>query len=346
MNGLAVRQATDVDSPRWDEFVRRFNRASFYHRYGWMRVISQAFGHDVYPLLCEDERDVQGVLPLVLIESRLFGRIMCSMPFLNYGGPVATSDAAESLLIESARRLARELNVDFLELRSRHKLPIEGIQPSTHKVSMTIDLDSDPERLWTAFSSKHRTSVRRAYKNELRVEKGGPELLEDYYRLMALSWRSLGTPFYSRSFFGHVLDEFQDSIEIFLCLHGNQPIAVAMNGVHEGTVEGMWAGAEPAGRHLQYSYVLYWEMVKDACLQGRKSFHLGRSSADSGGEVFKKKWNAVPEQLYWYYDLVKRDRMPNLNTGNPRFSGAIELWKKLPLFATRTIGPIIAKSIP
>ena len=38
--------------------------------------------------------------------------------------------------------------------------------------------------------------------------------------------------------------------------------------------------------------------------------------------------------------------MPQLNVDNPKYRRAIELWRKLPLWVTRLIGPPLARSIP
>jgi sugar transferase (PEP-CTERM/EpsH1 system associated) len=58
---------------------------------------------------------------------------------------------------------------------------------------------------------------------------------------------------------------------------------------------------------------------------------------------FKTYWGFEPEPLYYEYYLVKRKEMPNLSPTNPRFSKAIELWRKLPLKFTQLVGPPVAK---
>lgn len=343
---LVVRLASENDIPAWDQFVSHSDDASFYHRLGWLRVMNRALGHEVLPLVCTDGEKIRGVLPLALIKSKMFGKILCSLPFLNYCGPATDCRAADCALLEAARSIARDRKVDFLELRSPRALPAEGMHLSTHKVSMTIALEDDPDALWSRFSSKHRTNIRRAYKNGLTVEKSGREGLDTFYAIMEHAWRWQGTPFYGREFFDEILETFSSDIEVFVCRHDGVPIATALNGVHGRTVEGMWAGALPSGRNLQYSYVLYWEMLQDACERQRAFFHLGRSSTDSGGESFKRKWGAEAAQLYWYYDLVQSREMPQLNVDNPRYQLAMKVWRKLPLSATRLVGPPLARCIP
>ena len=87
-------------------------------------------------------------------------------------------------------------------------------------------------------------------------------------------------------------------------------------------------------------------MIKYACENGFEKFHLGRSTVESGGEFFKKKWNAYPTQLYWQYILGKKREIPRLNVDNPKYRVAIGAWKTMPAVITNAFGPFLARSIP
>lgn len=343
---MIVEYADKTDLEAWNAYVASSASGSFYHRYEWRGVFEESVRHDCYYVMVRnDSNEVAGVLPLVHIRSRLFGSILCSLPFLNYAGVSVAEPGAGAALIEEAQALAERLQVNYLELRSAEALQT-AMPSSTSKVSMTIDLAEDAEVLWSGFSSKHRTAVRRAAKNGLEVSRGGPELLEPFYAVMAESWRDLGTPFYHQGFFRNIADTFGSDIDIFVCRHEGRDVAVAMNGAGNGVVEGMWAGMSASGRGLMANYVLYWEMIKDACERGFSSYHLGRSTEGSGAEWFKKKWRAQSRQLYWYYHPVKSNGMPALNVDNPRYALAIRAWQRIPVAVASVIGPGIARSIP
>lgn len=224
------------------------------------------------------------------------------------------------------------------------QLPIE-LPVSLRKISASITLDADPDKLWNAYASKHRTNVRRVYKSGLAVKSGGIELLDDFFSVMRVSWRDLGTPLYRRDYFAAIMTAFQNT-RIFVAHLSDRPIAVALNGEFMGTIEGMWAGGLPEARELQANYVLYWEMIKDACQRGFKRYHLGRSTTESGGEQFKKKWNAESTQLHWYYYRPDNGPAPELNVDNPRYQLAIKTWQRLPLVVADHIGPPLARLIP
>lgn len=342
---MQIQVIDDDQAARWDRFLAGHPGGSFYHLHGWGRINADQFGHETTCLAAVHEDRIAGVLPLVQVRSRLFGRILCSMPFVNYGGIVATDPAAEASLLDAARSLAAETGADYLELRSPRPLQTD-MALSLRKISMMLTLDPDPETIWAAFASKHRTNIRRVYKHGVTIAAGGAELLDEFYDVLAESWRSLGTPIYRKAYFQAILQRFPQHTRVFICRQGDRPIGAAFNGEFNGVVEGMWLGYRPEARNLQAGYALYWEMVKDACERGLSRYHLGRSTADSGGESFKKKWNAESEQLYWYFHRPAGGAMPQLNVDNPKYRLAITAWRKLPLGVTTRLGPLLARGIP
>ena len=68
---LSVHQLQTKDVEKWDEFVLSCPEATFFHRAGWQRVISQALGHKTYFIYAALEGKIQGVLPLAEINSYL-----------------------------------------------------------------------------------------------------------------------------------------------------------------------------------------------------------------------------------------------------------------------------------
>jgi len=295
-------------------------------------------------LIAQHADDVVGVLPLVHVRSRIFGHVIASMPFVNFGGVAASDQATARKLIDAACQHAKESRCDYLEIRTTH--PLEGLPQRTDKVSMTVDLLPDPDELYKSFTAKHRKNIRAALRNRIEVRSGGHELLPHFYETLADSWHGLGTPLYRRRYFDDILRLFGNDIRIFVAYHDGVPIATALNGHHLDTVEGMWAGVRQSSRSLQPNYVLYWEMIRDACLRGFRHFHLGRSTKDSGATAFKEKWLAKPKQLYWNYSLVRARDVPMLSPSNPKYQFGIKLWQRAPRVAVQSMGPILARLIP
>lgn len=344
-SAVAIDLCDEGHKNSWNEYLAGRGGASHYHLFQWRDINERSLGHRPHYLLARSGDRIVGVLPLIFIESRLMKRALCSMPFVNYGGPCADSPDIAAQLIRAAVARADELRADYLELRCIAEHDV-GLPVSLRKVSMTLPLAPNPDTVWEKFSSKHRTNVRRAYKNGLATTGGGAELLDEFYALMEWSWKTLGTPLYKRDYFADILRTFPESTRIFICRRDKEPIAAAFNGYFNGVVEGLWAAGSPLARKLDANFVLYWDMMKDACERGMTKFHLGRSTAASGGEEFKRKWNADTTQLYWYFHRPDSGPMPEVNVDNPKYRMAIAAWRRMPMWMTRMAGPMLARLIP
>jgi FemAB-related protein (PEP-CTERM system-associated) len=341
---MEIVECTDSHQQAWNDHVIRSPRATLYHRFEWRQVNADCFGHQSAYLAATDGGKIVGVFPIVRVKSQLFGNIACSMPFVNYGGPCGETDAIEQALLEAAKPVADKWGVAYLEIRARR--PLESLPTSEHKVSMTLDLNADPDVPFKKFTSSHRQDIRGGYKKGLTARIGGRELLDDFYAVLSESWRDMGTPIYSRSYLDTVAATFPDLTRLCVVYAGTEPAAAALDMLAGDTAEGLWLGSRAKFRRQHAGYVLYWELIKNACERGLTRFHLGRSTTQSGGEIFKKKWNAYPIQLYWQYVLRTRRDIPQLNVANPKYQLAIRAWQKLPVPVTQMIGPFIARSIP
>ena len=330
---------------RWNAYVDASVEASFYHRFEWRSVNHECFRHPTAYLAAVEGGALVGIFPLVQVKSRLFGNIACSLPFVNYGGPCADRPDIQTALLDAGRVTADTWGVEYVEIRSRRHLG-DGLPASEHKVSMTLGLEPDANKIWDGFSSGHRQSIRKGYKNGFTARFGGAELLDDFFIVFSETWRDLGTPTYSKRYFEKIVSVFGPDLRLAVVYHDQEPAAAAFDGLHQGTVEGMWLGIRTKHRNQLAGYVLYWELIKNACERGYQRFHLGRSTAESGAEMFKKKWNAQTEPLYWHYILRSRRDIPLLNVNNPKYRLAISTWQRLPVALTQVVGPFIARSIP
>jgi serine/alanine adding enzyme len=87
-------------------------------------------------------------------------------------------------------------------------------------------------------------------------------------------------------------------------------------------------------------------MFRFAVERGFRRFDLGRSTPGEGTFHFKRQWGAEPRELVWEYWTAEAKSLPNLSPTNPRFSGAIAAWRRLPVSVTTLIGPRIVANIP
>ena len=169
---VALEVREDVPASAWDGYVASRPDASAYHRAAWPHLIARAFGHEVRMLSAQRDGAVTGVLPLVIMRSRLFGTHAISIPFLNAGGVLADDAPSAAALVQSAIDIAKGSRARYLELRhTRRQLPALGER--RHRVAMTLALQDSADSQWTALDRKVRNQVRKAEKSHLTAQTGG-----------------------------------------------------------------------------------------------------------------------------------------------------------------------------
>lgn len=343
---MIVRPAHPGDSDRIGNYVRQHRSGSLYHLFPWIPVIERSFGHTCYYLLCEGERgEIGGILPLVHIKSRLFGNLLASMPYFNYGGVCADNEANRDLLLREAVRLAGDLGAGHIELRQDFPLN-NGYPAKQTKVSMRLPLSGAAEELWRSFPSKLRSQIRRAEKEGMVARIGTFEELDNFYKVFSINMRDLGTPVHRRDFFNNILKYFSESARICNIYFEGKPVASGFLAGAKGMLEIPWASSIRKYNPLSPNMLLYWTCLSFACEQGYSVFDFGRSTAGESTFRFKEQWGARPVPLYWHYWLGQSGEMPEINPRNPRYRLAIEVWKRIPVPLTRLLGPPLVKNIP
>ncbi len=335
----------EVSTARWDAYVKRHAGASGYHPAVWLDVIGRAFGHETCALAAESPDGIVGVLPLVVFRSPIFGRFLVSMPFVNYGGIIADTPAAERALLDAAIAETRQRGAAHLELRHTRQVFPE-LASRRHKVAMTLSLESSVDKEWLRLDRKVRNQIRKAQKSGLRVVIAGSTQLPAFYNIFAHNMRDLGTPVYGRGFFEEILSALPSNTRIFSVWLGDRPVAASLVYWHGGICEVPWASSLGHFKHLCTNTLLYWEMISFAIREGFHTFDLGRSTPGEGTYQFKKQWGAESRELVWEYWMARKTVLPDLSPGNPRFGTAIELWRRMPVPLTILLGPRIVRNIP
>ena len=342
---LAVQPLTAHQCAEWDAFVHQQPDASLYHLSGWRSVCMEAFGHDCPYLAAWRGGRIVAVLPLVRLQSRLFGHFMVSVPFFNNGGLLGSDAEARDALLAQAVALAQAKGCSHIELRERQPLP--GWPSRTDKISMLLALPDSAEQLWKKLGSKMRAQIKKAQSHGLQFQHGGAELLDDFYEVFCTNMRDLGTPVYGKDFFATILRQAPGQPRLFIGrTKEGQAVSASLVVQHNGTMEVPWASTLRSANVLSANMELYWQMLLYACSQGCKVFDFGRSSRESATYRFKKQWGAEPLELHWNYWLQGGGGLPRLSPDNPKYRLAIAAWQRMPLWATKLIGPKLVKYLP
>ncbi|MBT8137534.1 MAG: FemAB family PEP-CTERM system-associated protein [Gammaproteobacteria bacterium] len=337
-----VRLCTSADEQAWEKFVGQSAAATFFHRFGWRKVIAEAFGHQPFYLAAVSADEIRGILPLFHIRSLLFGNSLISVPFCVYGGIVAQDEQAAAALADAAMDHARRLGVDYLELR--HEQPVLAWPAKSDRYvtfRKAISADSDANLL--AIPRKQRAMIRRAMKAELSSYQTTDT--DALYSMYSESVRNLGTPVFAKRYFDLLQQQFGDDCETTIVVSDGKPVAGVMSFYFKDQVLPYYGGGTAAARRVSANDFLYWQVMCLAAERGTGVFDYGRSKVGTGSYRFKKHWGFDAEPLNYEYGLVKAAEIPDLSPANPRYSLFIRMWKKLPLAVAQRIGPMIARNL-
>jgi FemAB-related protein (PEP-CTERM system-associated) len=331
--------------PACNAFVKQMPNSKISHLPAWSFAVAESMGLKSFYLTARDGTEIVGILPLAQVRSRLFGNRMISQAFSNYGGLLADSLQAQETLFNRAAELATKLNCESIEFRNIEALPY-NLEMRTGKICMHLPLCPDPDEMWKAFDCKVRNQVRKAEKSGITVVSGGLELLNEFYRIYTIRMRQLGTPCYPRKLMYKIMQTFPDNCRIFTAQLNKLTIGVAFTVWFEGFVEIPWAATLVEYNKLCPNNLLYWDIIKYFCINGAKWFDFGRCTVNGPTYNFKKEWAAKPVELYYQYWLAPNTKYNILSPDNSRYAKKVEIWKRLPLWATRLIGPYISRQLP
>jgi FemAB-related protein (PEP-CTERM system-associated) len=342
---MTIQRLTEVDKS-WDRFVESHPRGTVGHLSAWGTIAREAYGHECAYLVADEGGEIAGVLPLVRISSRLFGRRLVSMPFLDYGGVLADADrGVDAALVDEALRLCRERGAHGLGLRQFH--PEALPYPTTNdRVTMLLELTTE-DVMWKGLPSERRNRIRKGERLGLTAAWVGGEGLEDFYRVYAVNMRDLGSPVHSRGFFQAMLAALPGTARTLLVRdRDGRTVGAAVCLFFRDTIMVPWVSSLRQAFALCPNFVLYWEVIRSGCRGGYRVLDLGRSFRRAGTFEFKRQWGARPHPLPWIFLDSRPGIAPPVDRDASRFDLLIRAWKWLPMPAANLLGPWIRRQVP
>jgi len=329
--------ARETECARIDAFVDAAGGTPF-HRTGWLLAGAAGCGQKAHCLVAERSGDLVGLLPLSEIRSPLFGAAMVSTGFGVDGGVLGEG---VDLLAEAAWTLARDRGIESVELRGG---PVpDGWTPDADSyLGFVRPIAADDEAELKAIPRKQRAEVRKALANELTVQTGADAaMLAEHYRVYAESVRNLGTPVFPARLFREA--EARLDADVLTVRHRGRAVASVLSLYHGGTVYPYWGGGTKAARGLRANDLMYFALMRHARSRGCHRFDFGRSKVGTGAAAFKKNWGFEGRPLVYASRSIHGPRA--INPLNPKYAAMIAIWKRMPVWAARIAGPVIARGL-
>jgi FemAB-related protein (PEP-CTERM system-associated) len=340
-----VRSYSEEWEQAWEAYVYQHPKASPFHLTAWKRALEKSFGFKPRYLLADGQGTIRGILPLFEIRNPIQGKVLLSTPFAVYGGVCASDERTAILLRQAACEIAKEENVQYLELREQ--IPSEDLDFKVKElyVSFGRDLPATVEQLWQGLPRDTRYMIRKAEKNGLRATVDNTQL-DSFYEIYAHSVRNLGTPVFGKHFMVTLLQEFREQCEITVVKQNSQTLAAVLSFRFREQILPYYGGSLMEARRVAANNFMYWDVMKRSLERGLRYFDFGRSKVGTGAYAFKTQWGMQERPLPYQFYLVRRKGMPNYSPTNPRFKLAISAWKHMPFRMTKLLGPALVRFFP
>ena len=236
-----------------------------------------------------------------------------------------------------ARELAREMAGRAFNVRALTGAGEEP--PAGSPVVLRVDLAAfghDRESVWRSGLSKaRRKGVRRARKAGLRCgEEAGPAAAATLFRLVSETLTRHGAPLAPAALFEAVTRAFEARILVVRDRAGEA--LASLLWLRDGPLA--WVAFLGAARGSDRpGDLLVWTMMEQALREGADVADFGRSPVGGGAYRFKRQFGAVPVPVLWLsdrpFDLYRR------------YAPAQKLWRALPGFVTRGLGPRVRRRL-
>lgn len=343
---IDIREIHSHEWQNWYNYVGSISNATAYHQAAWKEVIDLSFANPTRVWAAfNTQGDIVGGIPLIFFNSSLFGKFAVSIPYLNYGGIISRYFNVAQNILAMLPSVCEANKLAHIEVRTMQSSL--GNTVSSKKASMILALPNTGEELDKNLGSKIRAQYKKAEEHHPKIRFGKLELVDDFYKVFAKNMRDLGTPVYSKNWFSNILKHPSIDSTLAVVYVNQKPVSAGFLVGHNSMLEIPWASTIKEANALNTNMWMYRKILDFAIQHNYHFFDFGRSTQDAGTYKFKKQWGAVPYLHYWYKVTPEQNTsISELNPDNPKFALMIAIWKKLPIWVSKIIGPIIIRNIP
>ncbi len=342
-----IIQATHEYAQHWDSYVSSHPQATPYHRYAWIKSVEQAYKHENVSLMAFEQDQVVGVFPCVKMQKPFSFATFCALPFCDLGFGLADSTHVLDALKSHQLNALKQVSGQTLTYRDTEHKYVESMEHGI-KVRMILPLPDSADALMASFKSKLRSQVRKSEKNGLTYSiANSPQQLDDFYHIFAINMRKLGSPVHSKQWFERLIQNYGEHLHLSVVYHEQTPVGAGIVLSNNQRMAIPWASTVAEYNRLAPNMMLYWSLLKQACDIGCKEFDFGRSSFGEGTFKFKKQWGAQAIPLKWsnLANPIATETEQHVQSGSKLRPIVENIWSKLPLGLTTSLGPVIRRHI-
>ena len=314
---MIVENYTTNQTDELRQFILRFSEATFYSEPRFLSLLKAHLDCDIHWLTARSKSKLIGVLPYA-VKTSSRGKIFNSLPYYgSYGGVISADSECKKLLVKEFYNKASNAGALSATLisnpMSKDLQFYNEVVDTTHtdeRIGQITDLpaNSDQETLMDLFSDPRPRNIRRAKKENIRVEKGGSEMLGFLYQTHCDNMAAIGGVPKKECFFDQISDHMEENDwSVFTAFYDDKPVAALLVFYFNQTVEYFTPVTAHEFRNMQPMALIVYEAMLNAIELGMKNWNWGGTWLSQKGVYdFKKKWGAT-DRPYRYFVKVFSD---------------------------------------
>lgn len=335
-----------LEYPGWDDLLPHHANATIFHTSHWARVLIDAFGYKPFYYCLFRQNRLAVLIPVMEINSRLWGRRAKTLPFTDYCPVLAVQGIDSQALVNYIVQYGQRQAWKTYELRGGVEANLTS-PPFSLCYGHDISIQRPSAAIFADFRSSSRRNIRRALKMNVKIVKDhSSQSVKEYYRLHCLTRKRQGLFPQPYKFFSKIREHILAPGHGFLSLahHGGECIAGAIYFHFNKKAVFAHGASDKRYSHLRPNNLLIWDAIKWHARQGHVSFSMGITDESNAGlRRYKQAMTQQERRLYFYkYNCNHQRALRLLTPSNLALRNLrLKICKIMPMIVLRTIGNIL-----
>lgn len=344
---ITTRLMKSGDETAVHAYIESHRLSLIYHTLEWQKILSATYGYASKSLICLEDNQIIGFLPLLKLRDYRGKKKIVGLPFSHLVQPLYESPGAFTGLRTTAEAIAKRSMAGYVEIKSDLGKISNWDSSSAYTIS-ELDLRRSLVEIEKGLKPSIRRNVKKArlYGISIRISDRTCDV-DRFYDLMVETRHRQGSIPYARSFFANLFRYLDRSKrKLFLAYYRGQPIAGLIMLSH-GRRTIYAYGASVSDRDLlkrRPNDLLFWRSIQDAHHEGKDIYDFGVTPFGYDSLLrFKRQWGAVSRKLYYSYFFCKSKTIPRIDRSGTFAKITSGFIKHIPLPIYKMAGPILIK---
>ena len=329
----------------WNGTISSIPETTVFYTREWAQLLAHSYGYMPAFFLSRAGREINFLLPIMEVDSRLTGRRGIALPFTDFCAPYAKNKEIFDDGWAEIRRYGELHRWKYVEIRGGAEL-FSNETPSLVYLHHYLQLDEE-KKLFAKLSSGHRRNLRKAQKNHLTISiDQSHQSLLDFYRLNCFTRKKHGLPPQPRHFFENFYKFLlnQQMATIVSAKFEHRTIAASVFLHFKDEVIYKYGASHPSYLNLRANHLVMWEAMKYFSEQGYQKLSFGKTDLSHAGlQRFKLGFGAEEEKINYYKCSFDGHQFVTDNAQESGWHTAI--FRRMPIPLLKLMGRLLYKHV-